>query len=385
MINRIQLYCKKGGFLFLFLCIALILNHRTGYITLIGIFSLLVLSLVTMRKKVDINSFAILAYSVMFVLLSTFNGFSYSLSSYVLYLVAPFVFYQFGRELVLRMRTSEYVLIAWLIIVICYSIDVFLTTISNIRETGILTDSDRSFYLTGSNAIQMSATVVGLSMNIGMIGLPMLFVVKGKLLRLSFFTLFILSLITTVSLLNRTAIVVAVSVFLIILLYKYKRNLKTFLLLLSILIGIIFMLMHWGFISSDIIELYNERNVDIATFGSRTESWSKAFEYLITRPLGWADSIGSYYVHNMWLDVARVSGIIPFILLAYITLDSMITAFKTLRKNETQLSYMLVGLNICFFASCFVEPVYGGTHMLLYFMLWGTTKAFAERELLHTC
>ena len=385
MINRIQLYCKKGGFLFLFLCIALILNHRTGYITLIGIFSLLVLSLVTMRKKVDINSFAILAYSVMFVLLSTFNGFSYSLSSYVLYLVAPFVFYQFGRELVLRMRTSEYVLIAWLIIVICYSIDVFLTTISNIRETGILTDSDRSFYLTGSNAIQMSATVVGLSMNIGMIGLPMLFVVKGKLLRLSFFTLFILSLITTVSLLNRTAIVVAVSVFLIILLYKYKRNLKTFLLLLSILIGIIFMLMHWGFISSDIIELYNERNVDIATFGSRTERWSNALEYLITRPLGWADSIGSYYVHNMWLDVARVSGIIPFILLAYITLDSMITAFITLRKNETQLSYMLVGLNICFFASCFVEPVYGGTHMLLYFMLWGTTKAFAERELLHTC
>lgn len=383
MINKIQLYCKKGGFLFLFLCIALILNHRTGYITLVGIFSLLVVSQVTMRKNVDSNSFAILAYSVMFVLLSTFNGFSYSLSSYVLYLGAPFVFYQFGRELVLRMRTSEYILIAWLIIVFCYSIDVFLTTVSNIRETGILTDSDRSFYLTGSNAIQMSATVVGLSMNIGMIGLPMLFIVKGKLLRLSFFTLFVLSLITTVSLLNRTAIVVAVSVFLIILLYKYKRNLKTFLLMLSILIGIIFMLIHWGIISTDIIELYNERNVDVATFGSRTERWSNALGYLITRPLGWADSIGSYYVHNMWLDVARVSGVIPFILLAYITLNSMITAFKLLRKNETQLSYMLVGLNICFFASCFVEPVYGGTHMLLYFMLWGTTRAFAERELLN--
>lgn len=383
MINKIQLYCKKGGFLFLFLCIALILNHRTGYITLVGIFSLLVVSQVTMRKNVDSNSFAILAYSVMFVLLSTFNGFSYSLSSYVLYLGAPFVFYQFGRELVLRMRTSEYILIAWLIIVFCYSIDVFLTTVSNIRETGILTDSDRSFYLTGSNAIQMSATVVGLSMNIGMIGLPMLFIVKGKLLRLSFFTLFVLSLITTVSLLNRTAIVVAVSVFFIILLYKYKRNLKTFLLMLSILIGIIFMLIHWGIISTDIIELYNERNVDVATFGSRTERWSNALGYLITRPLGWADSIGSYYVHNMWLDVARVSGVIPFILLAYITLNSMITAFKLLRNNETQLSYMLVGLNICFFASCFVEPVYGGTHMLLYFMLWGTTRAFAERELLN--
>lgn len=371
--NNILIYLKKVGFLFPLLCCALILNHRMGYITLIGLFCLLVFATITIRTKVDKGALIIIAYTVLYILFSSLNGFSYSASTLVLYAIAPVIFYQFGLDLVKRLNNENHIMVAWLIIVLCYCIDVFSVALQNFIETGQIINSNREFMFSDDNTSLLSATGVGLPMAIGMIGLPMFILVKNKYLRLSFLVLFILSLLTTFSLLNRTGIVVALLCFIFIIGYRSRNNLKV---LISSIFGvgiIIGLLIYFGVINIELIELYGQRNEDLSTMGTRTERWSTALGYLFTHPFGWAINGQTYYVHNMWLDVARVSGIIPFLLLAYFAFDSFRNAFHLINKNDSSLAYMILGLNICFFASCFVEPIYGGTHVMLYCMLWGTS------------
>lgn len=373
MIINIVTFLKKGGFLFLLLCIALILNHRMNYITLVGLFSILVFVSITIKTNIDKGALIIIAYTIFYILFSSFNGFSYSLSTLVLYTIAPFTFYQFGFNLVKRFSNENYIIMAWLIIIFCYCIDIFIITLQNYIETGMLINPKREFMFSDSNSSQLSATLVGLPMNIAVIGLPMCFMVKNNYMRFTFLLIFVLSLFTTFSLLNRTGLVVALLCFIIVIGYRSRHDIKV--LMLSLLgVGVIFgLLFYFDIINTELIDFYSERNEDLSTMGTRTERWSTALGYLFTRPFGWAGNGQIYYVHNMWLDVARISGIIPFSLLAYIAYDSFRKAFRLVRRYESPLAYMILGLNVCFFASCFVEPIYGGTHMMLYCMLWGTS------------
>lgn len=380
MIINIVTYLKKGGFLFLLLCIALILNHRMNYITLVGLFSILVFVSITIKTNIDKGALIIIAYTIFYILFSSFNGFSYSLSTLVLYTIAPFTFYQFGFNMVKRYSNENYIIMAWLIIIFCYCIDIFIIALQKYIETGMLINPNREFMFSDSNSSQLSATLVGLPMDIGMIGLPMCFMVKNNYMRFTFLLIFVLSLFTTFSLLNRTGLVVALLCFIIVIGYRSRHDIKV--LMLSLLgVGVIFgLLFYFDIINTELIDFYSERNEDLSTMGTRTERWATALGYLFTRPFGWANSGQTYYVHNMWLDIARISGIIPFLLLSYFSYDSFRNAFHLIKRRESPLAYMILGLNVCFFASCFVEPIYGGTHFMLYCMLWGTSSALLKKN-----
>lgn len=373
MIRNIVAYLRQGGFLFLLLCVSLILNHRMNYITLIGVFSILVFGTITLKTKIDMGALIIILYTIFYIFFSMANGFSYSASTLVLYAVAPSVFYQFGVAMVKRYDNENYLIIAWLIIVFCYCLDIFNVTFHNMLETGQIINPKREFMFSDESSSIVSATGVGLPMNIGMIGLPMFFIVKNNYVRFSFLILFILSLITTLSLLNRTGIVVALLSFALVIGYRSRHDVRALVVSLFGVAAIFGLLYYFDIINTELIEFYSERNEDLSTMGSRTERWSTALGYLFTHPLGWGRSDQTYYVHNMWLDIARVSGIIPFLLLSYIAFDSFRKAISLVRIYESPLAYMILGLNVCFFASCFVEPIYGGTHMMLYCMLWGTS------------
>lgn len=376
MLKSALAFFKTGGWLFALLSIAIILNHRQGYITLLGVFSAIVFATISVKKRIDVCALIILAYTFFYIVISSFNGFSYSVSTLFIYAVTPFFFYQYGNSIVTRFKEENYIIIAWLIIVTCYCLDIFLVTISNIIETGQVISPDRMFSFDAKGESILSATGVGLPMDIGMIGLPMFLITKNRPIRYSFLILFLLSLITTFSLLNRTGIVVAFLCFIIVIGYRSRKNISSLIVSLIVVSVLVSILIYADIINNELIAYYNERNKDLATMGTRTERWAVAIGNLFTHPLGWADNGQVYYVHNMWLDVARISGIVPFVLLSCMAVSSFRMAFRLVRIFGNNLSYMLLGLNVCFFSSCFVEPIYGGTHLLLYFMLWGT-----EREL----
>lgn len=377
-------YLYRGGGKFVLLCLALILNHRLGYITLIGLFSIMVFgSMILKRRFPDITSILLLVYCVLYLLFSTLNGLHYDSSTLLLYGIAPFVFYEYGRNVVSTWGKEHDYLLFWLIITGCYCVDIFRETVSDISLTGEVINATRFFGVGGTRGMKLSATLVGLAMNIGMIGLPMFILLKRSKLRWLYLVVFLLSLLTTLHLLNRTGLVIMALCFLGVMGYYYVYCLKKPFFLINVflfIVALVVLLIYTGVINAELVDFYTERNEDLYTAGSRTERWGDAFVKIFTHPLGWADK-SDYYVHNMWLDIDRVAGIVPFLLLLWVSIRSTTSVVKLLKcSHGGVLESLILGLNICFFLSCFVEPIYGGTHFILYCMLWGFQNTWYDKS-----
>ncbi len=69
------------------------------------------------------------------------------------------------------------------------------------------------------------------------------------------------------------------------------------------------------------------------------------------------------YRHNMWLDVGRVSGIIPFALLLIYSVKNFRSVLEIWRNTDVipGLRYLLLFLYMGAYANCFVEPIWEGT------------------------
>lgn len=374
MFKSVIKYFKQGGIAFVILCLALLINHRNGYITMVGLFMVMYGFTMMLKTKFDRNSLAIVAYCAFYLIISSINGISYQLPSLMLYGICPLIFYQYGKDVAGRWNTENQHLIFWLIIVFCYCVDIFWVCGHNIISTGELINLRREFAFEDGDAEGVSATLIGLSMDIGMIGLPMTLFVKDKKLKLTYFFLCFASLIVTLHLLNRTGLVVLILCSAGLIIFRARKDIKMLVISAAFLLGFILILSYFDIISEELIASYTARNKDLSTMGDRTVRWASALENLFVHPFGWINyehHIRTFYVHNMWLDVARVSGIIPFILLVYMGVDTFLGAIRLVGKYEYTLSYLILGLNICFFASCFVEPILGGTHFMLYCLLWG--------------
>lgn len=378
MMKSILQYLRRGGILFVLFCLALLINHRTGYVTLLSVFILLFGLTKLPKAKFDGLGIAVLLYSVLYILFSSFNGIEYQMSAYILYGICPYIFYMYGRYAAGRWTTENQHLTFWLLIILFYCIDIFVVSGISIVSSGELINSKREFSFTDSQ--DLSATLVGLCMDIGMIGLPMAILIKGVKLKLSYFSLFVMSLVVTVSLLNRTGLVVLVLCSAGVILWRARKDFSI-LIKTGLAVAVIFLvLVYVGVINEQLIEFYTARNEDLSTMGHRSYRWTYALSQLFTHPFGWARWGEVYYVHNMWLDIARISGIIPFSFLVFFAVKSFYLAFRLVSRTESVLSYLMLGLNICFFFSCFVEPIFGGTHFMLYIMLMGYENTLYYRS-----
>jgi hypothetical protein len=156
-------------------------------------------------------------------------------------------------------------------------------------------------------------------------------------------------------------------------LYYYRHKLSK---LIPIILAIGFIVVFYSsrLTDSEIISAYSERGVDLYTAGNRMHLWKHAINNIITHPFGWQDSVE--YVHNMWLDIARVAGALPFITLVFLTISSFISLWRILRIKNSESSALFLGLYICFFLSLFVEPITGGTHLFLFVMIWGMQESY---------
>lgn len=380
MISKLSRYIRQGGFPFLILCLALLICNRGGYISLVGVFVLSVFVTVNLKQKMDLTGAGLILYSILYMLISMMNGFSYDLSVVFLYAVAPFFFYSFGRVVPYKWQTEDQQMVFWLLIIACYCLDIFYVTANNILSTGELINIKRDFSFDAAGDMDKAATLVGLAMDVGMVGLPIFILAKKKAYRYLFLLLSLLSLVVTIHLLNRTGLVVLFLCFAGVIFWKSRKQPYILVTAMIFVAVLYFLIQSSGLLSDELFSYYDSRNEDISSMGSRSFRWTYALEQLFIQPLGWAQNGEIYYVHNMWLDIARISGIIPFILLLSFTVSGVLKSLRYIKRTENVLSYLLLGLNMCFFASCFVEPVYGGTHFLLYCMLWGVLTTLDKKS-----
>jgi hypothetical protein len=368
---------KELLLLLLLMCI-LIWVHGLGMVTMLALWCIFFIFVVPFEYYKGKLFPGILLFTFLYSAFGLMNGFM-TIPKLIGLILPMALFYILGRFLVIRIRKPIHLILLLILLLICYQLEVYTSFLDNYFSGFYSMNNQRVFYLGGDENRALTATLVGLNISVSMVGLSSFIILKGyPKLRIFCLVLFFMAVFTTTYLLNRTALVIAIITTLIVLSYFYRQNKIALIVIIASILLASFIVYKMGWISSDILVAYGERNFDLNTAGQRTTKWMDTFKEIFQHPFGWAEiqSFENYYAHNMWLDIARVTGILPFLSLLLVSLQALLVQIRLLRIKEDYFVAVSTGLNTCFLLSCFVEPVYGGLHLFLWTMLWGMQEQY---------
>lgn len=130
--------------------------------------------------------------------------------------------------------------------------------------------------------------------------------------------------------------------------------------------------------STLMLRLLDTSNAQIRSDRNRLEQFFGGIVALIEHPFG--GLIEETYFHNMWLDVARVSGIIPFISICIFTVFTVRTIWWIFENKRIDKSsrYIILSFNLGILLNFFVEPILEGMldMFLTFCLVAGMTEAF---------
>jgi len=117
-------------------------------------------------------------------------------------------------------------------------------------------------------------------------------------------------------------------------------------------------------------------NTSLQEEDSRYLIWKTNLFKLLNNPLGYVNpDSATIYAHNMWLDVGRVTGIIPVFPLLVFTISAVVSISRLVFNLHyaTFLRVLIAGFGIAFFSTFFLEPVIEGmfTMFLLFCFYFG--------------
>lgn len=210
-----------------------------------------------------------------------------------------------------------------------------------------------------------------------------IFCVKSKAKKIFLIICTILSLSYITMIATRTTIIIFIVVTIIeiyiymILNKKTKNRMKLIWMIILIIIIALFLYNRYNFEIKTLIEETNlgiRLNLNNGTQKSdekRLESQILGFISIINNPFGTKSKIGNLtYAHNMWLDLGKDVGIIPFAFLVIYTINSFASLVYIIKSNKISINYKILlssiylGVNLNFA----VEPILQG--MPFYFFMF---------------
>lgn len=385
------------GFYALFLLISLafvLYNSMLPGITYYTvIFCVLVILTKDARAKFDKNALLAFSFALFYGIIPLLMGYTDSFK-YLICSIVPPAFYIFGRYVVSKVDTTKNLCYIIVGVLLFFALNTYILCILDFRTTGQLVNVTRqlSRFVGQEENEVMAATGFGINISLGLIGLSLFLIAKKRYFyHYLLLILFFLSIFVTVHLINRTGVVVAVvlTFSILFLSFQSQNKLKFILSTFIIAIGIYFLAYKSGDIG-EIVEAYQmreatENNSGLLNTGTRSWRWIDGLGRLFTNPLGYADQFPEgYFVHNMWLDVSRFSGIVPFLFVLLITINMWKCTWRTMKKWHTELSYIMFALCFCCCLVFFVEPVIEGsaTYFYLFCMFWGISTEYKQELLI---
>jgi len=374
---------RQSGILlimFFFVCVSILMPQH-GYFK--DVFCACVLLFVGFRWKIDKTSGWLLVFSFTFAMMSYIKGTYGGTTELISYIIAPLAFYRFGLFVAERNRSEGIFVTFFIITILLLGINIYIQTYLDMRS-GYIVSIERRLGTDG-NEIMLTATLLGSIVSLGFVGLSYFISSKSPFTSLKawlFLWLSVASFFTVAHLVNRTGIVVLLLSVAAVVLYRIKGNAGKVVLALLAVVGVGYFLLSGDTFTNDILDAYTTREDDseesALSGGGRFYRWIDAIGNLFTHPFGWTAKYA--YVHNLWFDVARVAGAIPFFALLLATIKGNSYALKLFRIKGHTFIALIVALNVCFFFTCFVEPIMEGvsTYVYLYFMLWGFQKRYYE-------
>ena len=350
------------------------------YMLLTMLMCIFVLPLVKNRHWDEVSKI-ILFFSATYSITCYFFHYENSIFFLLFFGVSPVFFYLYGKILIEKLHSDEEVITFWLIESFFLAAVIYgIVGVTGKFNVGV--DSGRALFLNEDSDQGFSATVIGIYVSTGLVGLgTALYVVKNNLLRLLWGLLFFMSISTVIYFENRTGLVVAGVVFLAMFWYN-SSNQTGNAVKYGIIILFLLLLVYWlGFIDVSVYNAYEARASE-NTANERIYRWGLGIQYLFIYPFGWANKSGAFdgYIHNMWLDAGRKGGIMSFILLLSLTISSAKCLRRLLKYERTPFTLFFLGLYVCFFFSSLVEPIIEALpqYLMLFMMLWGMMKRYEE-------
>ena len=344
------------------------------------LFSLSVYIFVMRANMFDKASAFILGFSISYSILSFYIYGDYN-PHYLIYLLAPNAFYFWGKHIIRCCSTKMAVINYLLFVFFFFALNTYILTVQDIVDVGLI-NPYRGLLRSGDTDVTMPATLFGLNVSLGLVGLAIAFIIPRSLRTIKtylFVAISILSLLTNIHLINRTGLIVFVistlSIFLFTL--RAKHNPGKTLVLLMLFVVLTFLFYSIIVNNSELQDAYIQREQSsgesISGFSDRGWRWIDSLGRLFTYPLGWRGMVTYNYAHNFWLDVAMSCGILPFTFLFLATWHSFTITWKLVKKNKDYVVLAFLGLSVCSFLTSFVEPVMIGfdVYFYLYCMLWG--------------
>lgn len=365
-------FVKKEVFLLLIIFITFINPFFYGNRVAILFLIFVLLKIKNTFQLIDSNFFLILFFSVSYEFFSSFNV-NYvdnGLFSIIPNTFVPSLLYITGKYIA-RNYTSEKVLVFLLLYLsFCFSFIPMISVIEQIINNGFI-EGERTMYLLWDKNTLMSPTNLSafFVLNIVSFGLINIKYISSIKTKIYISVIFVLSLLCVLRLGSRTQLIIAVLSFGLI----FYRNFKNFssskkILTLLFLGGIIFYFSTAVDYNVSILKFYQDRydseQYGVGTAGGRTDRWLGSMESIFSDPLGWElDRYG--YSHNMWLDIARMGGVISFILFLVFTINILFKFILMLKNNNNLfLKNLFIVYYLGFSLVFFVEPIMDGYYLL---------------------
>lgn len=203
-----------------------------------------------------------------------------------------------------------------------------------------------------------------------------IFYINKKTIKITMFLFFIFALAYDMVIATRSVIIIAMIVFLIsvfsyiIMENKIKNKLRILIIIFASILVIIAMYSTDTFEIKTKIESSNlfsriEDTENMTSDNARINAQLDAIKNILKYPFGMPKDIsfaGLSYAHNMWLDVAKETGIIPLILLIVFFILNICSLIKVInnKKWSVKLKILLISVYITFLLIFSIEPILQG-------------------------
>ena len=372
---------KSEGVVFVVFLLALIFQ-----LTDKGIYPIMALSVglcffaFSNKTLVDGTALLLLMFSILLFLFTP----SYKSGAFVVTtLFGPFSFYIYGKYLVQRTKNKEDILCAVILLIIFSFSFLFWWSVIHAFVTGSQDYSMRQLEMEG-NSQELGATLFALIASLGLSGLAIFVGAKsrwGNFFIWLFLLAFIISFLGTTSLVNRSGLVVPLFPLAVVVFYNTRGHFfRTFFILTVIIVlGIV---LYNNYISdSDLMRAYELRSeTQQGAGGDRLWRWADAINRLFSYPFGWstASGVGYSYVHNLWLDIARMGGILPFITFLVATVQVLVVHIKLFIIKNDNIVVILLSLFMTISSASAIEPVVEAcpSYFVLSILFWGVSKEY---------
>lgn len=205
--------------------------------------------------------------------------------------------------------------------------------------------------------------------------------------KLLYSVLAILAFIVSIRIQSRTSVVILIIVIVLSLLFNLRTIVRKHLIMVIISLGSLIFAANYALVTYEeeleILERFQDD--DVNTGGYRTELAMDVVNKLSENPWGGLEHMR--YAHNMWLDSARVAGIVPLFLLSLITILYIHSLWRIYKLriliDDNGCNEIIVIIGVALLVYMNVEPILEGVPLLFAFftILLGILRGRTNRLL----